>query len=314
MNRFTPYVLRDAVHWYVHFIAVIYRSIYLFWLKLLPNKTFRIHSVRYNDAKQWLELYVPKANNRHRCDTKPLIVFVHGGAWTFGFGSRRDFYSHCLHLVKQGYPVATVGYRLSPQYRYPYGYNDVREAIYWLKKNSPRYLSPKKPTKPCALMLIGHSAGAHLSLLMALKDKDLPVDSVISLAGPSDLSNITACKVCDIEKKIFLNGVDPSEVSPITYTRKDAPAITLYHGDTDGVVDVSQSQMLYAKLRSIGAKATIHILKDKGHWFPFVSSKNMLFDQDILDQILKVNITDKQEYSIDTSIQDEREEEPIKPI
>lgn len=268
--------------------AVVMRSFYLLGLSLWPFKQFKIFKAIYNDAEQPLELYIPKPNNPHFTKHKPLVVFVHGGAWTFGLGSRRDFYSHCLQLVSKGFPVATVGYRLAPKNRYPSGYNDVQEAIYWLSKNASSYIWPGSKPQTTEITLIGHSAGGHLVLLAALKDKELPVSHVVSFAGPTDLTLLSACKVCDSEKRFFLGGASAEEASPITYARSDAPPISLYHGDSDGVVDLSQSKALYDKLTQVGASVKLKVLKGKGHWFPFVSSYNMAPDRAILEEIVKL--------------------------
>jgi len=295
MSRFSPYLLRDACHWYVHILAVFFRTLYLFWLKVFPHPAFEIKHVIYNEFDQKLELYLPKKNPELALKN-PIIVFVHGGAWTFGFGSRRDFYSHCMNLVKRGYIVATVGYRLAPRAAYPAAYNDVNDAVYWLKRNVYGCLkktcaSQRLPEcEPVKLLLIGHSAGGHLALLNALRDPKLPILAVVSLAGPTDLTDSKGLQVFDIEKRLFLKGASPIEASPITYVRPDAPPVILYHGDIDSVVNFAQSQLLYDRLKAAGAPVSFKVLKGKGHWFPFVSEDNMGLNPVMLDQFIQLPV------------------------
>ncbi len=61
--------------------------------------------------RQRLDLYLPA----HAPGSLPLVVWVHGGGWESG--SRRDFPGE--PLVARGYAVASVGYRLSQEAKFP---------------------------------------------------------------------------------------------------------------------------------------------------------------------------------------------------
>jgi dipeptidyl aminopeptidase/acylaminoacyl peptidase len=80
----------------------------------------------------------------------------------------------------------------------------------------------------------------------------------------------------------FLGGT-PEEVpeqyekaSPITYVRKDSPAILTINGDIDKYVPLQQAEFLDAKMKQVGASHTLAIKKGVGH-------ENFYDDPDVRD-------------------------------
>lgn len=90
----------------------------------------------------------------------PVIVFVHGGGWVMGNKfERRDI---ARELAAQGYVVAVINYRLSPEHRFPAGVIDGLRAMEWVKNNIAAYEGDATKTT-----LIGDSSGAHIAACMA---------------------------------------------------------------------------------------------------------------------------------------------------
>jgi acetyl esterase/lipase len=104
-------------------------------------------------------------------DGRPIVVYVHGGGWRRGdkahkIGDKADLFTGA------GYLFASVNYRLSPnppgppypadRVRFPDHPDDVGEAIGWIDRNATAYGGD-----PSRIILIGHSAGAHLVALVA---------------------------------------------------------------------------------------------------------------------------------------------------
>ena len=118
-------------------------------------------------AHNRLDLYAPREASR-----RPVVVYVHGGGWMEG--DKRDAIARKARLfTRAGYVFASVNYRLSTpapetgdldpaRVRFPDHPHDVGEAIGWLDRNVDRYGGD-----PARLVLIGHSAGAHLVSLVA---------------------------------------------------------------------------------------------------------------------------------------------------
>lgn len=94
---------------------------------------------------------------------RPLIIYVHGGGWQHGDKSDWTRMVGIRELMARGFVVATVDYRLAPQFRFPAQLEDVREAIRYLCANAARYgIDPQR------VGLMGDSAGGHLVALLGL--------------------------------------------------------------------------------------------------------------------------------------------------
>ena len=122
---------------------------------------------------------------------KPVVIWVHGGAWSIG--DKANQLTNKLNLFEdQGYLLVSVNYRLSPnpveldnpdRIKYPVHNEDVADAIAWVFENIESYGGD--PTK---LALLGHSAGAHLVALSGtspqfLPERNLPLTTVCGVAA-----------------------------------------------------------------------------------------------------------------------------------
>src|SRR5208282_427991 len=84
---------------------------------------------------QTLDLYIPRA-----AVTRPLPIamYVHGGGMTAG--DKSDLNPVFLDaLASAGYAVASVNYRLAPQFKFPAQIEDVKCAIRYLRAKAPKY-------------------------------------------------------------------------------------------------------------------------------------------------------------------------------
>jgi acetyl esterase/lipase len=105
-----------------------------------------------------LDLYAPKG-----AKALPIVVYVHGGFWQKGDKGRVGELPQLFG--KAGCVLASVNYRLSPAAKHPAHIEDIARAILWLQKNAASFGGD-----PEQMILMGHSAGAHL---VALAGTDL---------------------------------------------------------------------------------------------------------------------------------------------
>ena len=89
----------------------------------------------------------------------PLVVFVHGGGWKRGDKKATELKPS--HYLAEGYAFASLNYRLVPTNTVEEQAQDVATALAFLMKQAGDLGFDK--TK---VVLMGHSAGAHLSALV----------------------------------------------------------------------------------------------------------------------------------------------------
>jgi acetyl esterase/lipase len=91
----------------------------------------------------------------------PMIVFVHGGGWTRGTKDNGTGRWKESHFPAAGYAFATIDYRLVPQARVEDEAADVAHALAKLIADADRLGIDRH-----RIVLMGHSAGAHLVALV----------------------------------------------------------------------------------------------------------------------------------------------------
>jgi len=116
----------------------------------------RIVELSYGkDPLQKLDYWKPTRSG------SPLVVFVHGGGWKRGDKSNATGKDKPGHYLEQGYAFASINYRLVPAATVEQQAQDVANAIAHLIAQAESLgFDPKR------IVLMGHSAGAHLSALV----------------------------------------------------------------------------------------------------------------------------------------------------
>lgn len=99
----------------------------------------------------------------HAASSKPapLIVFVHGGGWKRGDKKNATGVPKIDHTLSEGYAFASINYRLVPAATVEQQAADVCAAIAYLRANAVRL-----GVDATRIVLMGHSAGAHLVALV----------------------------------------------------------------------------------------------------------------------------------------------------
>ncbi len=236
--------------------------------------------------------YVAGGTDRQRLDVffpeksvkpVPLIVWIHGGAWSAGSKDRCP----ALPLLGDGYAVASVTYRFSQHGVFPAQIEDCRAAIRWLRAHAA-----EMNIDPARIGAWGSSAGGHLVALLGVAgdetawdkgdhvDQSARVQAVVNWFGPADLLTMGAQSDADSrikhddanspESRLIGGAVQEQKekaraASPVAYvTRDDAPML-LMHGDRDPLVPHAQSIELRDALQKVGAEATLQTLPGAGH-------------------------------------------------
>ncbi|WP_227132971.1 alpha/beta hydrolase [Halorubellus salinus] len=184
-------------------------------------------------------LFAPPEDATDRRNT--VVLHVHGGVWNRG--EREFFDDRCRALAARGIPTATIDYRLSGTATYPAALQDVKTAIRWVRTGDAFDRVPDR------IVLVAHSAGAHLAALAATTqdhggdlapddaygDASTAVDGIVCFDGPYDLMGAEPGG----ETADFV-GCDPTEnpdryraASPRERVTSEHPPALLYHADDD---------------------------------------------------------------------------------
>jgi acetyl esterase/lipase len=225
--------------------------------------------VPYADGgdQRMLDLYLP--------DKKGFttVVFTYGGGWHTG--SRKSVRPVGEQLQSLGYGCALLSHRLAPKDKFPAQAEDVAAAFAWVKKNIEA-----KGGDPKRVVLMGHSSGAHLSLLLATDPRYLaghklsPADiaGVVGLSTPVDLEpregrkgfgdTLMAGKGADV----FSRDVAVMKAaSPIQHVTKDLPPTLLVVGEKDFPMLERDARAFAEKAKEVGREVTTFVGKGCDH-------------------------------------------------
>jgi acetyl esterase/lipase len=146
----------------------------------LPEGTTVHKDLSYGaHERNTLDLYIPKSDK-----PLPLVVWVHGGGWERG---SKNNTGPSMDLLKEGYAVASINYRLSQHAVFPAQIEDCKSAICWLRLNAGKYnLDPER------FGAWGMSAGGHLAALLGTTD-----DAAFCPANGDKKSSSKVQAVCD---------------------------------------------------------------------------------------------------------------------
>ncbi len=211
-------------------------------------------------AEQRLDVYSPARTAKAPL---PMIVFWHGGRWSFGDKNEYRFVGAALAGL--GCVAVVPNYRHHPQVKMNGFLADAALATRWALDHAAEYgADPKR------LYLMGHSAGAHLAAMLALDRgylrsagvaEDARLAGVIGLSGPYDFLPLEEADVQDM----FGPPGNYPQSQPINYVNAAAPPMLLVHGLRDVTVRPKNSRNLAATLQSAGALVTLVLYERVAH-------------------------------------------------
>ncbi|MDF1858863.1 MAG: alpha/beta hydrolase [Verrucomicrobiales bacterium] len=239
-----------------------------------------LRDIAYDDEHEAQVLDVYRVESK---EPSPVMLYIHGGGWRAG--SKNRIPGFLARGVEEGiYSVVSVEYRFTDVAVHPAQVNDCVRAIQFVRSKAKKWnLDPDR------IGVTGGSAGAHLSLWIALHDElanpesEDPVERessrvscAIGFAGPTDWSLLSELRH-DHPAYRQLLGYEPGtpaekmeeakmkSVSPITFVSKEDPPILIVHGDADVIVPVQHAHALNEQLNAAGADVELHLVKGGNH-------------------------------------------------
>ncbi|RYB96579.1 alpha/beta hydrolase [Nocardioides glacieisoli] len=232
-----------------------------------------IRNVAYSDAgrRGALDIYLPAGEDAIK--DAPVLLQVHGGAWTVG---DKEHQGRPLmnQMAAKGWVCVAINYRLSPRDPWPAHIVDVKRAIAWIKANIAELGGD-----PDYLAITGGSAGGHLTALAALTPGDpefqpgfedadtsvqaaVPFYGIYDFAGSTGLTNAIGMRDAFLGPRVmqttWQDAPDVYEAaSPILRITADAPDFFVIHGELDTLVAVDQARLFAAELRRTSKKSVV---------------------------------------------------------
>lgn len=204
----------------------------------------------------------------------PTVVLVHGGYWRRGFDRSLED-AVAADLVGRGYLVWNIDYRSSAE-PWPTTLQDAADAYDLLTTGTHGGL-----VDTGRIAVVGHSAGGHLALWLASRDR-LPEGAPgAGRRGPAPslvVAQAAVAALADASREGLgggavdaLLGGSPSQV-PERYAVADPLAllpvgvpVVCVHGDRDDVVPLTQSDTYVTAAQAAGDDATLVVVPG-GHF------------------------------------------------
>jgi acetyl esterase/lipase len=208
-----------------------------------------------SDPAQRLDVYRP-ANAQNA----PVIVMVHGGGWRRGDKDAANVVNNKVsHWLPKGYVVVSVGYRLVPQVNPVDEANDVAKALAFVQARAQSWGADRS-----RIVLMGHSAGAHLVALVSADASITSRNGVSPWLGTVALDS-GAYNVVEIMQGRHFGfydtafGSDPGlwEAASPTLRLTRAPVPMLLVCSSQRADSCSQAKAFADKAKALGGRASV---------------------------------------------------------
>ena len=225
---------------------------------ILGDRVERLTGIPYEDGpRRTLDVY---RSQRPRTNS-PVVIFVYGGRWKYG--SKDDYLLVANTFVRRGWTTVIPDYRLYPDVLFPGWVEDVASAVRWTVDNIGELGGD-----PRNIVIVGHSAGAHTAVLLALDPRYLAnagveagnVKGYVSVAGPVD----TVWTAPDVQRLMGPRENWPLSY-PATYVDGTAQPLLLMHGAEDDVALPVSSTRLAARIQARSGCARARVYRNLNH-------------------------------------------------
>lgn len=247
------------------------------------------------NRKLLLDIYMPQ-----NTEQPYLVVWIHGGAWRSGSKENPP-----PGLIKKGYALASIDYRLSEEAIFPAPIHDIKAAIRFLRGNAKKYAY-----RSDKIIIWGSSSGGHYAALTGVTNNDpyyegslgdytkesSSVQAILDFYGPTDfLTILNQSTPHGLEVRVpalkLLLGKPVEEVpdlarraSPVFLVDSTDPPVLIVHGDQDPQVPVNQSLELMAVYKKKKLSYQLEIIPGAVHGGKEYDSKEMM---EIIDNFLE---------------------------
>lgn len=210
--------------------------------------------------RQKLDVYRPTSG----AGPSDVIIFFHGGSWQSG--QKEDYRFVAQALASRGFVAVIPNYRLYPQVAFPTFVQDAAAAVRWVYDNVARFGGD-----PERIFLMGHSAGAHIAVILTLDGEYLEavglsrsaIRATAGLSGPYDFVPSAS------DRGVFSMPLDEKtpdpRIEPISFVDGRAPPMLLVQGCKDETVDPANASRLADRIRVAGGEVRTIFYPSRAH-------------------------------------------------
>ncbi len=214
-----------------------------------------------------LELHLFQPADLKPGESRPAILFIHGGGWSNGQPSAMAM--HCVHYANQGLVTATIRYRLLGNRTAASPADCLADA-----KSAMRYLrahASELGIDPQRIAAGGGSAGGHLAAALAnLEGHDDPQDDLAVSCKPGlllldypviDLVNAWKSGAAQCRKA----GLDPAKFSPALAPLATMPPTLILAGAGDPISSTASNRRFVRAMATAGRDSELFTFAGKAH-------------------------------------------------
>lgn len=232
----------------------------------------------------------------------PGILLIHGGGWSQGSRNMPGMVAFGTLLSQAGYVCAATEYRLSGEAAWPAQIHDAKAALRWMRANAERLgLDPDR------ISVMGKSAGAHITLMMAATQNSPDYEgeggnpgvstdfsAALAIYPPTRMGRTAIAESTAVRALMGANhnAAALAAVSPLEYVgRVPFPPVLLIHGTADTVVSPGDSTALYEALAKLRAPVELHMYAGLPHAFDNGEPRYQRQCADIIDLFLQRHLS-----------------------
>jgi arylformamidase len=214
--------------------------------------------LRYGPGdEETLDLFKPA-----RPGEAPLHVFIHGGYWQLLSKNESCFAAPMFQ--RHGSYFAALNYTLAPHQTLTGIVDETRRAIAWLYEQAGQWGFDRD-----RIYLSGHSAGAHLAMMMLVTDwpkLGLPGDIVKGVCAISGVFDLEPVRLSYVNDVVGMSSDEARENSPILHGITSRCPVILAYGDNETLEFKRQTDEYGSVLEEAGIPVTHSEIKDRNHF------------------------------------------------
>ena len=272
-----------------------------------PSASYGVteHDVEYLNAggvSRLVRIYQPDGPGPF-----PILLSVHGGAWTSG--DHTGYASTSKPLAATGLVVACIAQRVGAEFPYPLQVQDINYAVRWLKAHAGDFNGDAD-----AVGGIGYSSGGHTLALAAMRIDDsrfsaLHLDG--SSPGDANMAFSISCwpviepllryqiakeagktELLEKHHMFFHDDETMVESTPLNIIERGEkltlPPVLVLHGTADDVMPIAASERFVAAYNGAGGQARLESFEGMAHgWAREAGAEVDEFVQVVSDYIAK---------------------------